>query len=287
MTIVRSERSLSVALPATLVSDTPHLREKTAKLGSIARACAIFGVSEILLYMDDVRRGVEADLNLCADILTYLDTPQYLRKTLYGLDPSFRFAGILPPLQAPHHNVPHSVAASKLGDMRVGIVVARRSGNVEVDAGLERSIACQGDFPIGMRLTLRLRGLGKNLTGEILEEAKIHIYWGYRVKRAKSKLSSVLERERFELKIGTSRYGTEVQDVWTEISKSLRSVNSVLIVFGSPKLGLKEILGQDGVAPEDAFDFFINTVPQQNVATVRTEEAVLVTLGLLNSMRVG
>jgi hypothetical protein len=64
-------------------------------------------------------------------------------------------------------------------------------------------------------------------------------------------------------------------------------VKSVLIAFGSPKLGLKEILGQDGIDPDTVFDFFINTVPEQNVATVRTEEAVLVTLGLLNMMRLG
>ena len=282
---MESPRSISVALPATLVSDTPHLREKTAKLGLIARACTIFGVSEIILYIDDLRRGAEADLNLCADILSYLDTPQYLRKKLYGLSASFRFAGILPPLQAPHHNVPRSIGASKIGDLRVGIVSSRRSGSVEVDAGLERPIMCHADVPIGAQVTMRLTGIGKSLTGETVEESKIHIYWGFRVRRTKSKLSSLLEKEQCELKIGTSRYGTRVQEVWPEITKSLGSVKSVLVVFGSPKLGLRDILQQDGVTPETAFDFFINTVPEQKTATVRTEEAVLVTLGLLNTMR--
>jgi hypothetical protein len=283
----RVERTLSVALPASLVSDTPHLREKTAKLGLVARACAIFGVNEIVIYPDDARRDLTADIDLCAELLSYLETPQYLRKRLYGLNPSFRFAGILPPLQSHHHNVPRSISESRLGDMRVGIVIARRSGTVEVDAGLERPCICSGDLRVGTRLTLRLTGLRKTLTGEIVDESKIHIYWGYRVKRAKSQLSSLLEKERYELKIGTSRYGTQVQDVWSEISKSLRSVKSVLIAFGSPKLGLKEILGQDGINPDTVFDFFINTVPEQNVATVRTEEAVLITLGLLNMMRLG
>jgi hypothetical protein len=285
--VSRFERSLSVALPASLVSDTPHLREKTAKLGFVARACAIFGVNEIIIYPDDARRDLTADIDLCTELLRYLETPQYLRKRLYGLSPSFRFAGILPPLQSPHHNVPRSISESKLGDVRAGVVISRRSGNVEVDAGLERPFTCSGDLPVGTRLTLKLTELGKTLTGEMVDESKIHIYWGYRVKRTKSKLSSLLEKERYELKIGTSRYGAQVQDVWSEISKSLRSVKSVLIAFGSPKLGLKEILGQDGINPGAVFDFFINTVPEQNVATVRTEEAVLVTLGLLNMMRLG
>jgi len=285
--VSRLDASLSVAIPASLISDTPHLREKTAKLGLLARACSIFGVSEIIIYLDDERRDLTSDLNLCAEILRYLQTPPYLRKKLYGMSPSFRFAGILPPLQSPHHNVPRSLSESKLGDMRVGIVSSRHSGAVEVDAGLERPLTCPGDLPVGALLTLRITGLGKALTGEIVDASKIHIYWGYRVKRTKSELSRLLEKEKYELKIGTSRYGTQIQDVWSEISKSLRSVKSVLVAFGSPKLGLKEILGQDGVSPQTAFDFFINTVPEQSVATVRTEEAVLVTLGLLNMMRLG
>jgi predicted SPOUT superfamily RNA methylase MTH1 len=283
----RFERALSVALPASLVSDTPHLREKTAKLGLIARACAIFGVNEIIIYPDDAKRDLKADIDLCTELFRYLETPQYLRKRLYGLRPSFRFTGILPPLQSPHHNVPRSMAESKLGDMRVGVVISRHSGIMEVDAGLERPVTCSGDLPIGTRLTVRVTELGKTLTGEIVDESKIHIYWGYRVRRTKSRLASLLEKERYELKIGTSRYGTQVQDVWSEISRSLGSVKSVLIVFGSPKLGLKDVLGQDGVDVDAVFDFFINTVPEQSVSTVRTEEAVLITLGLLNMMRLG
>ncbi|HUK27824.1 MAG TPA: RNA methyltransferase [Candidatus Acidoferrales bacterium] len=275
---------VSVAIPASLVSDTPHLREKTAKLGVLARACSIFGVSEIVIYLDDERRGLTTDLDLCVEILSFLQTPPYLRKKLYGIRPSLKYAGILPPLQSPHHNVPRSISESKIGDLRVGIVSSHCSGRIQVEAGLERPLSCRGDLPVGSVLTLRVTEVGGVLAGEVVDESKIHIYWGYRVRRAKSKLSRLLEEERYELKIGTSRYGIQVQDVWSEIGKSLRDVKSVLVVFGSPKLGLMEILGQDGLSPESKFDFFINTIPEQNVATVRTEEAVLVTLSLLNMM---
>jgi hypothetical protein len=60
-----------------------------------------------------------------------------------------------------------------------------------------------------------------------------------------------------------------------------------LVAFGSPRLGLKEILVQEGKSPDDVFNFFVNTVPGQNVATVRTEEAVFISLGVLNAMRQG
>ncbi len=136
-------------------------------------------------------------------------------------------------------------------------------------------------------LTVRLRNVGKNLVGEIIDPTKISIYWGYRVRQPKFKLGSLLEKERFDLKIGTSRYGTKVLDVWSKVSQSLKNVESVLIAFGSPRSGLKEILNQESKTPDSVFDFFINTVPDQNVATVRTEEAVLTTLAVLNLMRVG
>lgn len=95
----------------------------------------------------------------------------------------------------------------------------------------------------------------------------------------------MFQREEFDLRIGTSRYGTPVEELWSEISKSLSNVESVLIVFGSPRRGLLEILSQEGKKPTDLFHFFVNTVPSQQVATVRTEEALFITLGMLNEMK--
>ena len=154
-----------------------------------------------------------------------------------------------------------------------------------VDVGLESTLACRGDVPVGTRISVRLTNVGKILVGEIVEPSKISIYWGYRVRQPKFKLGSLLEKERIGLRIGTSRYGTRVLDVWPQISNSLKNVGSVLVAFGSPRLGLREILSQEGKTPDGVFDFFINTVPDQNVATVRTEEAVLASLALLNLMR--
>lgn len=277
----------SAAFPASIVSDTPHLREKTAKLGAIARACSIFGVNEIILYPDDPRRAQGTDMRFCAEILEYIETPQYLRKRLFKLSPSFRFTGILHPLQTPHHNVPSSISEIKVGDVREGVVIAQRGADIIVEAGLKDAIPCSGNYPLGRRVTLRVTELGNNLRGEIVDATKISIYWGYRVTRSKYNLASILERERFDLKIGTSRYGIQIQEVWLEISNSLKSVGSVLIAFGSPKMGLKDILAPEEKNPKDVFHFFVNTVPGQRVATIRTEEAAFISLGLLNAMKLG
>ncbi len=285
--VSRNWSKFCVALPASIASDTPHLREKTAKLGLIARGCSIFGVHEIILYQDDARRDQGADLQFCSQILNFIETPQYLRKRLFRLTPSLRFTGILPPLQTPPHNVPRSLGDSKTGDIREGVVVGQRDGSLTVDVGLERMLECRGDVPIGRRVTVQITSVGKNLVGDVIEQSKISIYWGYRVREMKFKLGSLLEKERFDLIIGTSRYGTGILDDWSKISSSLKSVESVLVVFGSPRLGLREILAQEGKIPDDLFDFFVNTVPDQDVSTVRTEEAVLISLSLFNIMRFG
>lgn len=278
-----------MAVPPSLVSDTPHLREKTAKLGIIARACAIFGVGEIVIYADDDWRSQQEDINLCTQVLSFIETPQYLRKKIFKLSPELKFTGILPPLQTPHHNVPNSVRQCKVGDIREGVILSRHANSLLVDVGLERSIQCPGELSPGSRVTVRLGSSEGNLTGEIVGASEEKLsqgskgsgYWGYHLKKARS-LVELLQDSSFNLKIGTSRYGDSILDVWPRLNASIAAAKSLLVVFGSPKMGLREILAQEDQVPQDSFDYFINTVPFQNVATVRTEEAVLVTLGLLN-----
>jgi len=278
-------RRLSVAIPASVVSDTPHLREKTAKLGAIARATSIFGFNEIILYPDDPNLDQDADMKFCSEILHYIETPQYLRKRMFRLSPTLKFTGILPPLQTPPHNVPRTKRDVGAGDLREGLVVSRNDRTLVVDAGLEETISVVGSGRVGERLTVRLVGIDGNLRGEIADSAKISIYWGYRVTRSKSKLASMLEKESFDLKIGTSRYGVRIQEAWTEISDSIRSVGSILVAVGSPRMGLNEILAQESKTAQSVFDFYVNTVPNQMVATVRTEEALFISLGIFNAMR--
>ncbi|MDR2707975.1 MAG: RNA-binding protein, partial [Nitrososphaerota archaeon] len=50
-----SKNKLTIAIPASIISDTPHLREKTSKIGLIARIAAIFRVHEIIIYPDNTR----------------------------------------------------------------------------------------------------------------------------------------------------------------------------------------------------------------------------------------
>ena len=78
-------RELSIAIPASLVSDIPHLREKTLRIGLIGRAAAIFGVEEIIVFSDVSKRDQRRDIDLIVTILSYMETPQYLRKRLFKI----------------------------------------------------------------------------------------------------------------------------------------------------------------------------------------------------------
>jgi len=282
--LIPAYRKFSVAIPASLATDTPHLREKTGKLGFIARVSSIFGIREIVIYADELHRDQKEDIRFCADILRFAETPQYLRKRMFRITPNLRFTGILPPLQTPAHNVPNSLREVKTGDIREGVVIGHRDGMSVVEAGLARPLLCAQRTRTGDRVTVRIIGETDDLKAELVDESKINIYWGYRVTEAKSGLADLLERERYDLTIGTSRFGTSILNVWVEIENSLTHVETILLVFGSPRRGLREILAQEGKKPEEAFDFFVNTVPNQNVSTVRTEEALLATLSVLNVM---
>ncbi len=283
MSLGKESGRLSVAIPASIVSDTPHLREKTGKLGSIARACSIFGVSEIILYADDARRDQRVDLGLCVEILGFAETPQYLRKRLFRLTPTLRFTGILSPLQTPPHDVPHSIQESNVGDIRDGVVVGRHDGSLLVDVGLGKYFECRGDLPATKRVTVKINSLGKNPQGEIVDASKKgQAYWGYKIVKADSSLGKFIEQAEFDLAVGTSRYGTPVANLWSSLTSSLKNAEHVLMAFGSPKMGLRDILKLENKVPDEVFDYFLNTVPNQNVSTVRTEEAIFISLGILN-----
>ena len=59
-----------MAIPSSLVSEVPHLREKTSSIGNIGRAAALFRVDDIYIYPDD-----PDEAQLIRLILSYMETP--------------------------------------------------------------------------------------------------------------------------------------------------------------------------------------------------------------------
>ena len=93
-------QKLAVSIPDPDLEEKESPREKAAKLGLIARACSIYGVELVEVFRDPGGRG---DGALIRKVLEYLDTPQYLRRRIYPLEESLKFAGALPPHRIPSH----------------------------------------------------------------------------------------------------------------------------------------------------------------------------------------
>ena len=84
--------------------------------------------------------------------------------------------------------------------------------------------------------------------------------------------------------IATSRRGDPIMEIADKILDRWKRSRRVLVAFGSPTRGLQEIVRQEGIQLERAADFIVNTVPNQGVKTVRTEEALYTTLAILNAL---
>ena len=67
-------------------------------------------------------------------------------------------------------------------------------------------------------------------------------------------------------------------------NNSLEDAEKTLIVFGSYKEGVNEIIEREGRKAVEMFDYILNMIPNQGTETVRTEEAVISTLAILNTI---
>ena len=275
---------ISVLLPTSLAADAPDLRQKTVRVGPIGRALAVFRVEKVCIYSDDDPnvKNQAAEAELITMLLRYMETPQYLRKLLLPHTEELHYAGLLPPLRTPHH--PLQGEKNRPGDYREGVVVEASKNQSLLEIGLPEKAVVGERLRMGQRLTLRL---GKKSVNQILAtpvtRSEISEYWGYEVLRAKS-LAEGLKVLKADCSIGTSRRGQDLSAVHAIKSDKPRSVT---VAFGGPYAGLFEICERQGVDANKLFDAVINTIPDQGTATVRTEEALIATLAVLNVLNEG
>ena len=277
------EKKTAVAIPASVVSDTPHLREKTSKIGLIGRAAAIFRINEIIVYPDDMKVDQTREMSLIALLLSYMETPQYLRKELFKLQPELQFAGILPPLRTPHHPLNKKIRSLKIGDYREGVTLAKANEGTQVDIGVEQhALILNKHLPVGKRVTVKIVRIGKQVEVELASRDEASEYWGYIVSMERRSLEEIADRKRFDLIIATSKNGALINDVADKLTEKWKVAKTILLAFGAPTRGLYEIAESDGFSLDDVADFVVNTVPRQGTVTVRTEEALIASLSVLN-----
>lgn len=275
---------LAIAIPASIISDTPHLREKTFKIGLIARTAAIFRVNEIIIYPDNTRINQTRELHLIAKLLNYIETPQYLRKNLYKIEPDLQYAGILPPLRTPHHPTSGKNHDLKIGEYREGIVLNQTKEGLTVDIGVQNTaLLRERHFSIGERLTVQIiTNNGNHIEVQTVNRNFIPSYWGFQVKIENKTFGHMLQTEQFDLIISTAKNADHFTKIADKITKHWKQAEYILIAFGAPTRGLHEIAKDENLHLEKISNFVVNTIPQQGTATVRTEEAILATLAVLN-----
>jgi predicted SPOUT superfamily RNA methylase MTH1 len=281
----RRDRKLSIAIPVSIVSDIPHLREKTLEIGLVARAAAIFRVNEIVVFPDNVGESQKRDMNLIVTLLSYVETPQYLRKRLFKIKPELQYAGILPPLRTPHHPLERRARNLKMGEYREGAVVSVNEAGSLVDVGVERPLPIlDTKLPVNRRVTVKVTKTGKHPEVALAKLAEIKSYWGYTVKASKDSFGQLTKTHHYDLVIATSKMGTPLAQVDYELAERWKKSGKILVAFGAPTQGLQEIVAQENLTLDRVADFTVNTIPDQGTETVRTEEALYSTLALLNTL---
>jgi methyltransferase len=276
--VPRRPQWLSVAIPSSFTKDVPHLREKTGRVGLVARSLAMFRVDEALIYNDETGGNSVSEGRLMEKLLAYQETPQYLRKALFKQDPDLQFSGTLPPLRMPSHP---NVGEPRMGEIREGLVIESGTKSI-VNAGFRVPVEVSSKLKPQERVTIKLVRTSPSLQGDLIEPTRLPIYWGFRVTRTNLTLGKLMENRRQDLTISTSRRGKIVREALNDLTLRWKSSRRPLVLFGSPSQGVPEILAKEGADITKMVDFNLNMIPNQAVETIRTEEAVLATLSILN-----
>ncbi|XP_071568004.1 putative methyltransferase C9orf114 homolog [Temnothorax nylanderi] len=301
----RDLRTVTVAVPGSILDNAQSPELRTYLAGQIARAACIYQVDEIVVFDDkgeiteDEKRKIRKDDALgearlgclqLARILQYLECPQYLRKYFFPLHKDLQYAGLLNPLDAPHHLRQEDEFLYREGIVTNKPIKVGRGSQVNV--GLLNEIHVDKVLKPGLRVTVRIppeQPNRKKLRGIIVPpnvpRAETGVYWGYTVKLVKN-LTEVLTncqyKEGYDLTIGTSDKGTSIDEIG---AKSLE-YRHCLVVFGG-LAGLEAAVDVDPHLnvddPSLVFHKYVNVCPQQGSRTIRTEEAILLTLAELRT----
>jgi predicted SPOUT superfamily RNA methylase MTH1 len=270
---------LKVAIPDTSLTDSTNLREKTGKAGRIARALAVFRVEEVFIYKTGhLPSSKMRDADLLVKILRYLDTPQYLRRRVFPKSSSLQFAGTLPPLRTRSHPLQSSFEDLEEGAIRWGVQVRPN----QIDLGFDRLVEFQEPVSERDPTLFRVVTTSPKVTLEVIRRSDVAEYWGYEAKRIGSLIDVLKESERMT-RIGFSRKAPPFKKLEDELSPTLASTGSVLAVFGGPERGIMELCENEKEDVKHHIDFWVNTIAGQGTETVRLEEALFISLGLLNN----
>ena len=265
-------------IPSSFTSNLTSQLQKTLSISLVARSAAIFGVENIYIYPDPLVRDPDSR-RLIPKILRYMNMAPYLRKKYFKLDRDLEYVGLLPPLRTPLHREKIPISKLSLPEYREGIVLYVKRNKSIIDVGLDKDLVVDEKLRRGMHVYVEITKDAANyLHGRVIDREEVPVYPGYRVVNVKTKLPKLLDEYEGKL-IFTSRKGRLITEYAEEVKKEIGE--RVALVFGGPSYGLFEILDYYGLSPYSYSDLVINFAPGQKVATIRMEEAVMISLSIL------
>ena len=270
--------TLSVLIPSSIVDNAQSKELRTYLIGQIARTLGIFKVSEVIIFHDKLKDNSKDYINYFIKNLQYLETPQYLRKTLFPMSEDLKLSGLMNPLESQHH-----LRKDEWSQYREGCILDRPvNGDYSwVNIGLNKDCKINQKLPAKTRVTVKLNESNFNpklkyYTGTLVSMSEPYIqngtYWGYIVRV-------------YDFIIGTSDKGENYKKANYEKKKDFKHC---LIIFGG-------ISGIEGLMNDDEhnqlnnnkknigkiFDLYLNTCMNQGLRTIRTEEALMISLAVI------
>ncbi|CAI2369604.1 unnamed protein product [Moneuplotes crassus] len=291
--VEKKTHTLSIVIPASIIDNAQSFELKTYLVCQIARAAVIYCVDEIIIVESRGRYSSSLAKSNPTEFfvrnLEYLETPPYLRKALFPVCPELKFSGLMNPLNTPHHFKP-----DEWSQFREGVVINRPSkkGNGSwVSTGLKKDTQVDLLIEEGTRVTVKFHETDftkkKHYEGTVVstEEASQELdkYWGYTVRVAENInqcFSDSPYEGGYDCLLGTSDKGEFVEDA--DFSQ-FQGVKHALLFFGGLE-GIEGLIEHDesvNLQPEEAgklFHKYLNTCPNQGTWTIRTEEAILISL---------
>lgn len=297
--------TMSIAIPGSIMDNAQSPELQSYLAGQIARAAVIYNIDEIIVFDDQGevtesdKKKFKKDIELgefrhcclrLARILQYLECPQYLRKNFFPRHDDLQNVSLINPLATPHH--------LKRQDeflFREGVVTnkpTKPGHGSQVNVGLLNDVHIDKTLKPGWRVTVKIlpgQTNIKRIKGTVvsprLPRLETGIYWGYTVRLA-SNISEIFSKcpyeKGYDLSIGTSDKGENVKNI---PDKSLKYNHGIIVLGGLS--GLEAALENDSkLAVDDpslVFDKYLNIRPNQGSRTIRTEEALLISLEALDN----
>ncbi|OYT47897.1 MAG: hypothetical protein B6U85_04055 [Desulfurococcales archaeon ex4484_42] len=273
---------ITIIIPSSNITILPDLRSKTEFAGMLARIIATYKVNNIVIFRD--KDSSIEDANFLKLILDYLLIPPYLRKRLVPIIPELKFAGVLPPLNIVTHN-PEGLKPRK-GDLREGLVVTSYGVKAKVFIGYSKYCFTQSRRELNVNERVLVRVINEEpLRCEVEDANSVSEYIGYRTHIALSEreLLDILKNLQ-GISILTSKDGDDYIKVPLRkaLVKSIRESGGALIFFGNHSKDFNELVNRRFL-DEIGIRFKINFIPGQGVVSIRTLEALIATLSLLNA----